>query len=274
MQAPVATRRWLPAGIGFSSTWSRTHNDHEGQPVPSRHATREELLDLCAVVREHPGTTLEFIPGVAPFGDELFDVMAAMSRTANRPLNWNVLQVYSRNAELVEHQLAGSDLAADRGGQVVALTLPDSLRTWLNFRSGFILDILPGWERLMALPAGREAGLPGRRRQPGRVGPAGPDGGGADPLDRQLVHLSHRREHPIRPSWAAPSERSPPNGASRPGTPWPTSSWPTGLNTVISAPDRGQDDASWAKRVEVWRDPSAVVGASDAGAHLDMIDSF
>ena len=46
------------------------------------------------------------------------------------------------------------------------------------------------------------------------------------------------------------------------------------LKTVISAPDRGQDDASWAKRVEVWRDPRAVVGASDAGAHLDMIDSF
>ena len=139
-------------GMGFSSTWSRSHNDHEGQPVPSRHATRQELLDLCAVVREYPGTTLEFIPGLAPFSNELFEVMADMSRTADRPINWNVLQVYSRNAEVVEHQLAGSDLAADRGGKVVALTLPDSLRTCLNFRSGFTLDILPGWEHFMALP--------------------------------------------------------------------------------------------------------------------------
>lgn len=46
------------------------------------------------------------------------------------------------------------------------------------------------------------------------------------------------------------------------------------LKTVIANPDRGQDDASWEKRVHVWRDPRVVVGASDAGAHLDMIDSF
>jgi N-acyl-D-aspartate/D-glutamate deacylase len=47
-----------------------------------------------------------------------------------------------------------------------------------------------------------------------------------------------------------------------------------GLRTVIANVDRGQDDATWARRVEVWRDHRAVVGASDAGAHLDMIDSF
>jgi N-acyl-D-aspartate/D-glutamate deacylase len=46
------------------------------------------------------------------------------------------------------------------------------------------------------------------------------------------------------------------------------------LRTVISKPDPGQDDASWQKRVSVWRDHRALVGASDAGAHLDMIDSF
>src|ERR1700722_9289299 len=139
-------------GLGFSSPWSRSHNDHEGNPVPSRYATREELLALCSVVSEHPGTTLEFIPGLVPFGDELFDLMADMSRTADRPLNWNVLAVYRRNAELVDRQLAGSDRAADRGGRVLALTLPDTLRLWLNFRSGFILDILHGWERIMAWP--------------------------------------------------------------------------------------------------------------------------
>jgi N-acyl-D-aspartate/D-glutamate deacylase len=36
----------------------------------------------------------------------------------------------------------------------------------------------------------------------------------------------------------------------------------------------GDDDASGKLRAEVWRDPRAVVGASDAGAHLDMIDTF
>ena len=51
-------------GLGFSSTWSTSHNDHTGAPVPSRVASREELLALCAAVGEHPGTTLEFIPQV------------------------------------------------------------------------------------------------------------------------------------------------------------------------------------------------------------------
>jgi N-acyl-D-aspartate/D-glutamate deacylase len=46
------------------------------------------------------------------------------------------------------------------------------------------------------------------------------------------------------------------------------------LNTVITVPDKGQGDDTWARRVEVWRDDRAIVGASDAGAHLDMIDSF
>ncbi len=34
-------------GLGFSSTISSTHNDFEGNPVPSRHATRHEMLTLA-----------------------------------------------------------------------------------------------------------------------------------------------------------------------------------------------------------------------------------
>ena len=139
-------------GLGFSSTWSTSHNDHTGSPVPSRVATREELLALCAVVGEHPGTTLEFIPQVGELREDSIALMAEMSRVANRPLNWNFIQVYAQNKEFVDHQLAGGDYAAGHGGRVVALTLPDSFRMRLNFESGFVLDILPGWDKLMALP--------------------------------------------------------------------------------------------------------------------------
>jgi N-acyl-D-aspartate/D-glutamate deacylase len=260
-------------GMGFSSTWSRTHNDHNGDPVPSRHATRDELLALCAVVTEHPGTTLEFIPGVAPFGDDLFDLMAAMSRTADRPINWNVLQVYGRNAESVDQQLAGSDLAAERGGRVVALTLPDSLRSWLNFKSGFLLDILNGWEHLMALPDSEKLAM--LRDPVGRL-----------EMDRQ-AQLTDGTARSIA-HWASYRvEESGVEGAKgrmvgELATNQGRGAWDVladlvvadELRTVISKPDPGQDDASWEKRVSVWRDPRALVGASDAGAHLDMIDSF
>jgi N-acyl-D-aspartate/D-glutamate deacylase len=36
----------------------------------------------------------------------------------------------------------------------------------------------------------------------------------------------------------------------------------------------GDDDDSWKLRSEIWQDDRTVVGASDAGAHLDMIDTF
>ncbi len=263
-------------GLGFSSTWSRSHNDHDGNPVPSRHATREEVLALCSVVSQYPGTTLEFIPGVGEFGDDLFDVMAAMSRSADRSLNWNVLQVYGKNRDYVDHQLTGGDYAAARGGRVVALTLPDSFRICINFRTGFILDILPGWERLMALP--------GQDKLAMLADPAGR--GEMDRLAQSAVgpnrSIAHWASYTVAETF---SECTKPFAGRTVGeiaielgkTAWDALAdivVADGLRTVIANPDRGQDDASWQRRVEVWRDPRAIVGASDAGAHLDMIDSF
>jgi N-acyl-D-aspartate/D-glutamate deacylase len=263
-------------GLGFSSTWSRTHNDHLGDPVPSRHASLDELLALCGAVGEHPGTTLEFIPGVAPFADEAVATMAAMSRAADRPLNWNVLQVYGANAATVDHQLAASDYAADHGGRVLALTLPDSFRLWLNLRSGFILDLLPGWDRLMALPDHEKLAMladPAGRAEMDRLAQS------AEGPTRSLAHWAAYRvaESPSDADGAVVGRTIGELAAERGRSPWDTLAdlvVADGLRTVIANPDRGQDEASWAKRAEVWRDPRAVVGASDAGAHLDMIDSF
>ena len=66
-------------------------------------------------MRDHPGTTLEFIPAVGQFSDETFGLMAAMSEAADRPLNWNLLQVYAQNWDFVQHQLAGYDYAQPSG---------------------------------------------------------------------------------------------------------------------------------------------------------------
>jgi N-acyl-D-aspartate/D-glutamate deacylase len=263
-------------GLGFSSTWSPTHNDHNGDPVPSRHADRNELLALCAVVGEFPGTTLEFIPDIAPFDDISFDLMAAMSRCARRPLNWNVLQVYAQNAEVVDHQLSGSDYAASRGGEVIALTLPDSFRTWLNFRTGFLLDLLPGWGDLMGLPDDEKLVMladPLGRTKMDQLAQSAPES------TRNLAHwgkysLAETVSEKYRPFVGQPLE-----GIAKTlrSDPWNTLAdilLADGLKTVIASPDRGQSALSWARRVDVWRDPRAVVGASDAGAHLDMIDSF
>jgi N-acyl-D-aspartate/D-glutamate deacylase len=263
-------------GLGFSSTWSPSHNDHQGNPVPSRHASRDELLALCRVVRDFPGTTLEFIPAVGQFSDETFLLMGEMSAAADRPLNWNLLQVYAQNWDLVQHQLRGSDLAAEAGGRVYALTLPDTFRLRLNFTSGFILDILNGWDRLMALPVDeklRQLRDPAQRAEWERLAQA------TEGTTRAIANWGgYWLLETFSEQWKPHQGRLIGDIAADLGR----SAWDTladividdGLRTVIANQDRGQGDDTWARRVEVWRDPRAIVGASDAGAHLDMIDRF
>ena len=146
-------RAGLDAGaLGFSSSWARTHNDAEGHMVPSRFATRDELVDLCSTLSEYEGTSLEFIPMVGPFEPWAVELMAAMSAGAQRPLNWNVLGVNARNLNEAEQKLEAGTYAREHGGRVVALTVPMSFPVYLSFRSGFVLDAMPGWEDVMGLP--------------------------------------------------------------------------------------------------------------------------
>ena len=79
--------------IGFSSTLSVTHNDADGNPVPSRFATRDELVALASTCGQFPGTGLECLPGIGGFSDEHRDLLTEMSVVAQRPLNWNVIPV-------------------------------------------------------------------------------------------------------------------------------------------------------------------------------------
>jgi N-acyl-D-aspartate/D-glutamate deacylase len=264
-------------GLGFSSSWAPTHNDGDGQPVPSRAATREELIALAGAIRAHSGTSLEFIPGVGRFTDEEVDVMAAMSVAAARPLNWNLLTVISFAREGVEAQLAASDYAKARGATVIALTLPQLMSLRLNFVSAFVLDALPGWAEVVTLP------LPARKRAL------------ADPAVRERLAKNAAspeagvfRALAVWDNMTVEETYSPANAKYR-GRNLGECAREAGadtfdlmveialaddLRTSFRTPSFGDDAASWELRKQVWRDPRALIGASDAGAHLDMIDTF
>ncbi|MEJ7585906.1 MAG: amidohydrolase family protein, partial [Acidimicrobiales bacterium] len=113
-------------GLGFSTTLSKTHSDGDGHPVASRWADRAELLALCEAVGRHDGTTLEGIVDgcLDQFADDEIDLLVAMSVTAGRAINWNVLTVDSRVPERIPRQLSAGDRAAAAGGRIVALTMP------------------------------------------------------------------------------------------------------------------------------------------------------
>ena len=214
-------------GMGFSSTWSTSHNDHNGVPVPSRHASRDEVIALCRVVSEFPGTTVDFIPG--RFSDDVFELMADMSVAADRPLNWNLLQVYGQNWDDVQHQLTGFDRAAARGGKVVALTLPDSFRLRLNFNGGFVLDILNGWNERMALPADeklRQLRDPETRAEWDRLAQSTAGGFAPSPTGPATT-CSRRSPTSTSPTLGGSSARSPVTWGDPPGTRSLTSSSPT-----------------------------------------------
>jgi len=264
-------------GLGFSSSQATTHNDGDGDPVPSRFATPEELVALCEVTGQHAGTTLEFIPAVGGFEEKHLRLMADMSRAANRPLNWNVLVPNAARADMVWEMLGASDYAAERGGRVLALTVPDVMRTHLTFKAGFVFDALPDWAKTMALPPDEKMKAladPAERARL-RERAASPEAG----IFRGLT----RWENMTIVETFAPENKDLVGrtvgeiAAERNQDPFDALLdivLLDELRTVLLPPLAGNDDESWKLRSEVWRDPRAVVGASDAGAHLDMLSTF
>ncbi len=255
--------------LGFSSSLGEGHMDGEGKPVPSSSSSFAELVALAGAVKEHPGTTLEFIPAIGLIPEERMELMADMSIAADRPLNWNLLGSLA-SEEIYEQQLEASDLAERRGGHVVALTLPDMMK----MRASTLLPGIPGWRDIVALdPTSRREAI-------------------ADPEIR--TRLRTGAEKAAGRARGVLSDFSMMEVAD-PGSPWVGRS----LSEVADArgtdvidvlidvvlaegltlmavlpsltPSLGRSDEGWRERVKVWKDPRVMLGGSDAGAHLDLM---
>jgi N-acyl-D-aspartate/D-glutamate deacylase len=267
--AAVVSAALADGALGFSSSLGEGHVDGDGQPVPSRAATFEELVALAAVLRDHPGTTLEIIPTVGPIPEDRMVLMADMSLAADRPLNWNLLGSLS-STEIYEQQLRASDLAAGKGAHVVALTLPDLMR----MRGGNVLPSLPGWGEVLALgaTARREAVADPVVRARLRAGAQQV----ADKAMGVLADFSLMEVGDAGSTWVG---RSLAEIAAERGTDvidvLIDVVLPEGLTlyTVFPSltPSLGRSDEGWRVRVGVWRDPRVLLGGSDAGAHLDLM---
>lgn len=262
-------------GLGFSSSWAKTHNDAEGNAVPSRHASERELVELCSVLRDTAAVALEFIPTVERFDESVYQLLTDMSVAADRPLNWNVIFANARQADVIEEKLQASNFAARQGGRVIALTAPMPAESRLCFESGFLLDTLHGWAEPMALPNAQKLALL------------------ADPVRR--AELNEDAQHPSAFRGLARWERLTVGEVTNKDlkhfegrtigeiaeklgqTPWDALCEivvADDLKTGLYPPAAGDNEESWALRQALWNDDRCLIGASDAGAHLDFLATF
>jgi N-acyl-D-aspartate/D-glutamate deacylase len=261
--------------LGFSTSQVHTHNDGDGQPVPSRAAGREELERLAAAVRRHAGTTVELIvPGcLNGFSEEEVDFLSTMSLLADRPVNWNVLGVSAMNPDGIWSQLAAGTAAAVRGATVVALTLPHTMQLRLSFEHGAILDGLPGWREVFALPPGERIAAfsdPATRRRL--------DAGAQSDEAGILRHLAVWDRLVIEETFAHENAGAEGRTVGEVARERGLAPFDALLDVVVAdglrtglRPPIPESEEDWRLRAETWKDPRAIVGGSDAGAHLDTM---
>ena len=229
----------------------------------------------CATTRG-PRSSTSPTAASTPSADEEIDLMAAMTITARRPLNWNLLTVDARIARQIERQLVR---LVDRGGGGRAdrrpdhahagpheHELPDPLRPLPHPRMGR-RDGTPAEERMDKLARSRRSAT-----QLDEL--AHEQGGRRVPRPLALGQLRHRRH-------LCPGERRATAGATwldiaaeQGKAPFdtlldlvsPTTCGPCcGPRPTTATTPRGH------ARADVWNDPGAMVGGSDAGAHLDRM---
>ena len=262
--------------LGFSFTNSTSHSDGDGEPVASRWATHDELIALCEEVGLHEGTTLEgIVPGCLDrFADDEIELLGLMSAAANRPMNWNVLTVDSREADRVPRQISAYDRSIELGGKVVALTMPVQVPMNMSFSSFCGLWLLPGWQQILGVPLAERI----QRLQ--------------DPDTRVLMlenslsqaagvfrRLADWGDYVIGDTYSAANEGLKGRVVRDVAIERGKSSFGTLLDIVIADelktilwPTPQDDDAeSWRMRAELWQDGRAMIGGSDAGAHLDRM---
>ncbi|HZP28569.1 MAG TPA: amidohydrolase family protein [Acidimicrobiia bacterium] len=273
-------RDGLEAGaLGFSTTTSTTHTDAQSRPVPSRHATATEMVELARVCRDFAGTSLELLPrgatDLGPFDDETAELMIRMSSAARRPLNWNVIQPTARTVDTWLAKLEVGDRARACGAKVVGLTMPVDMRARFSFHAGFVLDGFEGWATVLGLPvADRLAAL----RDPAvrhRL-----EAGAA--ATQSMRHLAAWDKLVLVETFAPANARFAGRLVGDIAAELSLTPFEALMRVVIddelrttfarAAPE--PTPADWEARLSVWRDPRALIGASDAGAHLDMIAAF
>jgi N-acyl-D-aspartate/D-glutamate deacylase len=206
--------------------------------------------------------------------------MTDLSVAGNRAVNWNALLVVDRkDTARAIASLAVTDYAREQGGDILALTPATAPVVMLNFKTGTNLDANPGiWPEIFRWPLAKRIA---RLRDPKLRAQMRADV--ADVGDESLMKHFARFG-----TWRVESVTAEHNRQY------------VGRTIADIAAEKGRDaldmlldialdddlssgfsvdfgDGGWDGydlRSRLWRDDRTLIGASDAGAHLDQIDTF
>jgi N-acyl-D-aspartate/D-glutamate deacylase len=254
----------------FGLSTSFFDRDSRGRPVPSRLADDAELVALLDVVARHAGRLVEFIPDVLG-ADPMADLRRLGSLAGDRvPLTWNGLFHLEYAPEVSEHYLQVNRQMVDKGVRIWPQFSPRTLDFRVDWDQTMLFMGMPAWNRYIGA-TGQEkwellgdhrwqeearadwdladnAMFPFRRLDRVRfVEVVRPELGGW--LGRTLADLvAEWQTHPsdALARWLCENDL-------RPGV-------------VVTGIGNGDPDAVG----RLLASPEVIVGASDAGAHLQM----
>ncbi|GJM38516.1 MAG: amidohydrolase [Acidimicrobiales bacterium] len=263
-------------GFGFSTGRSFTHSDADGEPVPSRWAAWDEVLELCEETEKHEGTTLEWVADgcLSGFDDSEVELMTKMSVTANRPINWNVLTIDSARPDAYQNQIAACEKANAEGARVMALTMPILVGMNMSLRTFCALFQLPGWMDYFDMPVDERME---KFRDPEVV--TWLENQAARPEAGVFSRLTGWDNYMVGDTFSEANEglkgRTVGDIARERGKrafhTMVEIALEDDLKTVWWPLPTDDDAESWRLRAQAWEHDAVMIGGSDAGAHLDRM---
>jgi N-acyl-D-aspartate/D-glutamate deacylase len=261
----------LTAGAhGFSTSQLELHQAHDGRPVPSNLASEEEVVALCSVLAEFDRGAIEIIPRSFAEGYDERDrtLLRRMAEVSGKPIDLNTVVWFPhlpdgwvRSMEFIEEEAAG-------GARFYPMYAVHKGGAYFSLDTTFLFDDMPSFRKALLLPEpDRSRALQDPHVRSGiradLLGPPAP----SFPLNFDITTV-YAVESPSLASWVGRtvSDLVQDHGG-EPLDAFLDLCLQDGLKTtffVTPLSERGGRVATDA----LVRNPLAMAGSSDAGAHL------
>jgi N-acyl-D-aspartate/D-glutamate deacylase len=144
-------RASLQAGaLGFSTNQNPRHMRTDGAPVPSRLASEDEIIHLSAVVGEFPSGVVQTIKTVAT--PEYIEWAGNLARYVGRPVLWQIFVHLWAYPTLWRDQIAAVEAQFARGAEAYGLANTVPLMRRYSLKNLQQFDEFPTWREVMFLP--------------------------------------------------------------------------------------------------------------------------